>query len=1214
MNDHVPRSKLWTRPRRARRPWRKVVLTILALFLGSLVLFLPNLLGILLPNQLLALAGRSLDGELSASTLKLGWFQPIVLKDVLAVDSEGEAVFEATELRSEKTLLQLITSSGELGRFIIRSPQLHVVTWAHGSNVERLLDPMLTSTDDGTGRDSPLQVSWELEDGRIDFQSPRQRNPVVWTLPRLTGEVARGESLLLQLDSVIQFSSGNERGEVVVRLNGGTFGRGETAGTEAAFQFDAESVPLSALQPLVARFEPDGELRGEFQGRARVRLDLTHGTGRMEELLATVSQLELRAPLWLGDEDLRADRLELQGDMAWDPEQWQATAARFTSDFGTVRFRGTTRPVTALQAGSAASLTSHLMAHSLVSMQADLDLARVVETLPQLTRRRDDVTIDAIRVTLDVNSTAMDRGGTKWRAEVMTTDLEASRNGTPLVWETPLEATLTGRWLVDHLEVEELTCRSDFVNARFEGTTERGSVKAEADLNRMLTRLTEFFDVEGLDAGGEISGQLSWTQRRQQIELDGRLWLDDFVWSPPERPLWRETQLALQLAMKLQQDSDGSIAGIPSASFDLTAPAERLSAKLRRPVAAPWDRAEWAFDLEASGRVERWRPRLQVLVDMTEVELGGLAELRGKLTIRPTLLDVESLSVNLEQFLLARQNVRVDEPLVVVEAAGVLSRLTGSWSTEEIRIQTSTVSASSGNLQILMEDPDDNDERGESFRGRDRRERLTARGDEARSTKIRGDLNFFSDLGRIQRWFPTPQIRTSRVEGEVRGLARFAASEQGSRLDLQMDVSSFQLFGWRETPANRSNQATGDWKSLWIEPKIAIRGQGELDMDGEKLSLAELRVSGEGFSVRGEGQLDDLTGRMLADFQGELQYNLQPLSDKLRRLTVEDLALTGRQRQPFSLQGPLRRPAGQVADPAAAAATLRDTAIIPRELQGTASFGWESADVLAIQVGQGQLASRLENARLQFSMLNIPVSGGVLTAQPYLDFQRPPARLELPPGPLLTDLQITPSMCRTWLLYVAPLVAQATSAEGRFSLQLDHLSMPLGTAEAADISGALAIQQGRIGPGPLAQQLISVAEGIPVLLGRRPAGSASPTRRGVEIPAQVVAFDMQDGRVSHQQMEMRVGEVRLTTTGWVGIDQSMSLTVQVWVRDDWIQGRPLLEGLRGQAISIPVTGTLNRPQIDDRILRDLSRQAVGSAAGGLLRDLFDRQRPRGPDR
>jgi hypothetical protein len=102
MNDHVPRSKLWTRPRRARRPWRKVVLTILALFLGSLVLFLPNLLGILLPNQLLALAGRSLDGELSASTLKLGWFQPIVLKDVLAVDSEGEAVFEATELRSEK--------------------------------------------------------------------------------------------------------------------------------------------------------------------------------------------------------------------------------------------------------------------------------------------------------------------------------------------------------------------------------------------------------------------------------------------------------------------------------------------------------------------------------------------------------------------------------------------------------------------------------------------------------------------------------------------------------------------------------------------------------------------------------------------------------------------------------------------------------------------------------------------------------------------------------------------------------------------------------------------------------------------------------------------------------------------------------------------------------------------------------------------------------
>jgi translocation and assembly module TamB len=1212
MSEHVPKSKLWVSSRRARRPWRKVVWTLLLLILGSLLLFLPNLLGTFMPNQLLAVATRSINGHVTASSLSLGWFQPIILNDVIVAGRDGETVLEAKEMRTEKTLLGLLTSPRDLGRFHVRQPQLHVVTWADGSNIEQLLAPMFAPSPPGSGLGDQMQIGWDLEDGEVDFRSPRQAFPVSWSVSRLTGSLSRAKTVSLNLETSVSFSAGDQRGDVRILIAGGGAAQG---GGLSSFEFDARGVPLAAFQPLVSRFTRDGELRGNFDGMGRLRLDLARGTGQLDDLLATVSGFEFQAPGLLGEDVLQSDQLRLRGELAWSPEQWQVTGTRLDTDFGHVQLRGQTRPLPAATSYSSASLTSHLLAHSTVVLAADLDFARLANMLPQLLRRRDDVTIDAARLALDVSSREADAGGINWQAAVTTTDVRATRSGTPIVWDAPIEAMLSGRWLVDHLEVDELSCRSDFLTATFEGTAESGTVDAEINLHRMLARAAELFDVEGIDAGGEISGQLKWTQRKQQVELDGRVWLDDFIWNFPDRPAWRETQLALRLALKLQQDPDGSIAGVPSATFDLTAPAERVIAKLRRPVAAPWESAEWSFDLEAGGRVERWKPRLQPLVDLTDVEMAGLVDLQTRMTIDPRRVDVESLTAELEQFLFARQAVRVEEPQVVVQLTGEWSRVTGSWRSEKLQLQTSTVSASSDNFQVLFHAPQVEAVAAtiSTPAGRPSSSAATEEDEEHRGGQIRGDLHFFSDLARLQNWFATPQSRTNRVEGELRGVARFSASGQGSRLNLQMDVTSFQLLGWREFPAAQAAARSGSWQPLWSDPKLTLRGEGELDMGAEKLSLADFRLTGEGIAIRGEGTLDDLSGRMVADVQGELQYNLRTLSEKLRKLSVEQLSMTGQKRQSFSLRGPLRRASsladGPQASEAREAAVVELSPIIPRELQGMASFGWDSMDVLAIPIGSGQVRGQLRDARVDFSAVNIPVSGGQLTARPVLDFTRPPARLEFPSGPLLTDLQITPPMCRSWLLYVAPLVADATSAEGQFSLQIDRLSMPLGNAEQADISGALVIQDARIGPGPLAQRLVTLARNIPAILGRQTPSIIGQTDRWVRLPAQVVAFDVEDGRVSHKQLEMRVGDIRVTTTGWVDLDQTMSLTVQVWIRDEWLQGRPLLEGLRGRSISIPVSGSLSRPQVDDRVLTDLSRQAIGSAAGGLLRDLL-RQRSR----
>jgi hypothetical protein len=64
------------------------------------------------------------------------------------------------------------------------------------------------------------------------------------------------------------------------------------------------------------------------------------------------------------------------------------------------------------------------------------------------------------------------------------------------------------------------------------------------------------------------------------------------------------------------------------------------------------------------------------------------------------------------------------------------------------------------------------------------------------------------------------------------------------------------------------------------------------------------------------------------------------------------------------------------------------------------------------------------------------------------------------------------------------------------------------------------------------------------------------------------------------------------------------------VQDSWIAKEPLLAGLKGQALQVPVSGTLTRPQLDQRALTNLSGQliqnAAGQAIGGELNKALDK--------
>jgi len=152
----------------------------------------------------------------------------------------------------------------------------------------------------------------------------------------------------------------------------------------------------------------------------------------------------------------------------------------------------------------------------------------------------------------------------------------------------------------------------------------------------------------------------------------------------------------------------------------------------------------------------------------------------------------------------------------------------------------------------------------------------------------------------------------------------------------------------------------------------------------------------------------------------------------------------------------------------------------------------------------------------------------------------------------------------------------------------------------------LSIQSAQIGPGPLPQQFLGVIKQVKSFFDSAGAGSAatgeSQSQSWLLLPQQDVFFEVQDGMVKNRGLKMSLGDVVITTEGSVGIEsQQINLITTIPITDGWIKKQEgYLGSLKGQVLTIPVTGTLRQPKLDTRILQTLGKQLAGSAVQGVI--------------
>lgn len=415
-----------------------------------------------------------------------------------------------------------------------------------------------------------------------------------------------------------------------------------------------------------------------------------------------------------------------------------------------------------------------------------------------------------------------------------------------------------------------------------------------------------------------------------------------------------------------------------------------------------------------------------------------------------------------------------------------------------------------------------------------------------------GGLKYQGSLDRMQNWFVNPQSPTAwRIAGKLAGEGRF--EQAGTVTTAQLDTAVENL------SVSSNNQQLA-------EPQMRLVAAMTYDNQTGTLDLQQCELTSATIAARAKGK----TGGNQTALQGAAQYDLGRLCTLLRPYLGPNVNFTGRRDAPLALRGPL--------DLATA--------------QGETALAWDSAYCYGFRSGPGTLKLNLTGGVVRAEPLNLDVNEGRMQLAPSLKLAPGEAELNLEPGQVAQQIRIDPAMCNTALLYALPALAGVAEAEGKFSVVLDRCRIPLANPSMGQFQGRMIVHSVQIGPGALIRELA-------VVLGRE-----APARLQQE---SIIPFQMQNGRIYHQGMELVFPDWTVRTQGSVGLDRTIDLLAEMPVPPKWLANNPAATALRNQVIQLPIGGTLDRPGLDRRRLAEASQRFIGTAAKNVLEDKVKQQ-------
>jgi len=240
------------------------------------------------------------------------------------------------------------------------------------------------------------------------------------------------------------------------------------------------------------------------------------------------------------------------------------------------------------------------------------------------------------------------------------------------------------------------------------------------------------------------------------------------------------------------------------------------------------------------------------------------------------------------------------------------------------------------------------------------------------------------------------------------------------------------------------------------------------------------------------------------------------------------------------------------------------------------AVGFDRAQYMGFDVGPTEVDIRVENGLMRIAPLSTTVNNGKVNFAGEANLGQTPVVLRTStPLHLAQGIQINQETTERLLKYVNPIFANVVGATGiaNFDLQRSIIPLAAGAKNQAELNGTLWIDQLQLGASGILNQILSVS---------------GQSVRGQRLTIRPTNLVLQNGVVRYDDMEIDVGDNPINFRGSVGLNGALNMTV---VLPYTIEGRTVRVGQpeAGQRIVLPLTGTINQPQLN---LQDLLKYQI----------------------
>lgn len=1111
-----------------------------------------------------AQATSDLQGKVTVDSASLGWFSPIVLKGVTVVDSEGASVAEIPSIRVSQSLLSLIGNTANLGTIEINQPVAHVTVSEGKSNLEQLFPvaEAASTEGEGSGASAPRTYRLVVRQGTVHLADGNSSR--TWTLEDLAADVDFRNA---GAPAPCTFSASlRDREQLGVMQGKGVL---PTGAGEAKFSVVTKGIPLGIAELVGARMGQPILAQGELNGQFDLVSSQT-GPSILCNLEASGIQMrQLNAARGAGWSD---GTLRITGEMGLAGSHAQANQFTLTTDWGQVLVNGRI-PLSLAAASSPNASPGQMLGDEPWELRGTVDIARLATAFPELLQIRNDVQLQEGRVTLNLaNQSAA--GQASLQASAIVSNIVAIVNGRHADWQQPLELSAAVSMPGDQLQLDAISCRSSFLTADGQTNGPQTNVRFSIDGNRLASDLSRFVDMQGNQFAGTLEGSL-----QIQSMGGGRVGLaavangTDVKWMQGSQIYFAEPSLQTQLQSTLVLQN-AAIQQIESFTASLQAGASSLTAQTSAGVILGEDTV-WPLKLHLQGAVDPIWMQLRGLVGFGEFQIGGNGIVLAKLAMGSNQWLIEGLNVDLNDFSLVGPATQVHEKKLKVEGSALVDWAAQHFSSNQFTVVGTTISARGTEINVPLKS-------GET---------------------ASGQLAYRVDLSRGVHWVVPPEwLGQNRVAGEMSGTMTLSSDNNGIVLQNSGQIANWEFIVPGTGPNGASQPqmqpASASRQTLsWREANLAYTQSVSLNYREDALALHECKLNCSALKLSASGGVSQLSSVGNVAIQGQAEYDWSKISPLVAAIMGPQVKIQGQRTSRFQWNGPLWGGTNS----SSAALTISPT------WEGAGDMSWQQANLFGIPAGESTLNAQLRQGVLQLTANSPELSGGKLTVNTQLLLNAKPMQWQVPPGRVIENVAITPEMCRSWLQYVAPIVADATRVEGRFSLDVERGLFPVADPIQGESNGVLHIQGAEVRSGPLAQSYVMLARNVEALVKGKQAtaidqGSASL----LTLPPQQVRYRVVKGRVYHENLIVQSGDVRVITSGWVDANQQMQMMAAIPIQDSWIERAPWLASMRGTSLNVPISGSMQQPKIDSQVIEQMARGMLDNAARGALQEGINR--------